>query len=304
MKIIYKYINTLFAFCVIIFRDVNSDQEAKMSSLLNCAIDKEKSKKLTVIMMLLFCTLPIVINSVCLVPLYASLYSNAAFEASPVLVILKYVQEFFDLTAFAVPYALIIFSALLVSKKRVGLAILIYTATFALRIPLRLVMNIALYGTLGTSAQITVDIIYLAVYFCLEMLQLLIVYIFAVTDANKYLYHVELNSSKKKSRNTVVEHSSPILPFSKIFNWYNPLQRTATKMSLLIVFMKVITRILNDIGIGAPETFGEVMEMILGYASDFLFGIVAYIISLIVFNVVYDRLKIKKTDEDNSSSVL
>ena len=276
-----------------------------MNSLLPCSIDKEKSKKLTVVIMLLFCTFPILFNSVCLVPLYASMQSNVAFESSALVVIIKYLQDFFDLTAFAVSYALIIFSALLISRKRVRLAVLLYTLSFAIRIPLRLVMNIALYGTLGSATEITVDIIYLSVYFLLEMLQLLIVYIFAVTDSNKYLYHLELQHSRKtKKGKQPLQEKVYVLPFTKFFNWYNPLQRTAFKMSVLIFCMKVIARILNDISIGAPQSFGEIMIMVLYYTSDILYGVVAYVIALITFNSVYDRLKINKTDEDNSPSVL
>ena len=284
-----------------------------MSSLLSCSINKEKSKKLVIIAMLLFCTLPIILNAVVLVPLYTSIQSNVAFDSSPLGVIIKYFQDFLDLSSFAVSYALIIFSALLISRKRAHLAVLLYTVSFALRIPLRLVMNIAIYGTLGTSAQITVDIIYLLVYFSLEMLQLLIVYIFAVTDSNKYIYHLEMQKEKRKkaskSKNNKkdiqpAEQIKSVLPLSKMFDWYNPLQRSAMKMSILILVMKIISRILNDISIGAPQSFGEVMVMIMYYLSDVLYGIVAYIIALITFNVVYDKLKEKETDEEESSSVI
>ena len=278
-----------------------------MSSILSCSINKEKSKKLTVIVMLLFCTLPIILNAVCLVPIYTSVQSNAAFDTSPLGVTIKYLQDFLDLMSFAVSYALIIFSALLISKKNTSLAVLLYTVSFALRIPLRLVMNIFIYGTLGSSAQITIDLIYLFVYFGLEMLQLLIVYIFATTDSNKYIYHLELQkekSKKGKKKKEQLPQKSAVLPFSKFLDWYNPLQRSAIKMSIMILAMKILSRILNDIFIGAPQSFGEVMVMVLYYTSDILYGVVAYIIALITFNIVYDKLKAKKTDEEDSSSVI
>lgn len=277
-----------------------------MHAPLTCSIDKKKSNKLTIIMMLLFCSLPLAINSICLVPLYASLQSNVAFESSALVVIIKYFQDFLDLVAFAVSYALIIFSILLISKKNARLAVLIYTLSFLLRIPVRLLMNVALYGTLGTSTQITVDLIYLFVYFLLEMLQLLIVYIFAVTDSKKYLYHLELQhpNKKEKKKGKTTTTQGAVLPFAKFFDWYNPLQRTAIKMSLLIFLMKIIARILNDISFGMPESFGEVIIMVIYYLSDILYGVIAYIVALIVFNSLYDRLKIKKTDEDSSPSVL
>lgn len=282
-----------------------------MSSLLSCSINKEKSKKLTVLIMLLFCTLPIVLNAVLLVPLYTSVHANVAFASSALDVTIKYFQDFLDLCAFAVSYALIIFSALLISRKRARLAVLIYTLSFALRIPLRLLMNVVTNGTLGNSTQITIDVIYLLAYFSLEMLQLLIVYIFAVTDSNKYMYHIEMKKSKSKGKKGRKKQDDPdekafVLPFSSFFDWYNPLQRSAIKMSIMIIVMRIFSRILNDISIGAPKSFGEVMVMVLYYTSDILYGVVAYVIALITFNAVYDKLKVneKETDEEGSPSVL
>ena len=274
-----------------------------MSSLLPCPIDKRKSIKLTVLMMLLFCTLPIIINTVGIVPLYTTVSSNVAFEASALLTMLKYVQEFLDLTAYSVSFALIIFLALVISKKRALLASLLFAISVILRIPLRFVMNIVLFGTLGTLSEITIEAASLALVFAIEMIQLLIVYIFATTDANRYLYHIELNRPNKSKKRKTFEKKS-VLPFEKIINWYNPLQRTAIKTSILITVIKVAMRIFNDIDYGAPKSFGEVAEMILGYSTDVLFGIVAYVISLLVFNFLFDRIKVKKTDEDTSSSVL
>jgi len=174
-------------------------------------------------------------------------------------------------------------------------------------------MNVVIYGTLGNYIQITVDLIYLFAYFSLAMIQLLIVYIFAVTDSNKYLYHIELQKAKSKKKNQKGKKNQKeeapknfVLPFSKFFNWYNPLQRSAIKMSLMILIMRLFSRILNDISYGAPKSFGEVMIMVLYYASDILYGVVAYVIALITFNAVYDKLKIteKETDKEISSSAL
>jgi len=77
-------------------------------------------------------------------------------------------------------------------------------------------------------------------------------------------------------------------------------------MSLMILIMRLFSRILNDISYGAPKSFGEVMIMVLYYASDILYGVVAYVIALITFNAVYDKLKIteKETDKEISSSAL
>lgn len=286
-----------------------------MNELLSHPINKDKSKKLFFLTMVLFCLIPVIINCVALVPLYASLSANVKYQASVLPVIIKYVQDFFDLCAFSVSYALIIFSLLLVSKKRARSVVLIYTIVFLAKIPIKLVMNIFIYGSLGSSTDIIIDIAYMVVYFALEMLQLLAVYIFATTDSEKYMRSVAFINAKNKKRAKAkkdgtqekLEKPASVLPFSKLVSWYNPLQRSAIKMGILICAIKILSRISNDIAYGAPESLGEVLIMLVYYLSDFIYGIIAYIIALIVFTLVYEKMKAKnneKTDGDSSPSVL
>ncbi len=298
-----------------------------MNELLAHPINKDRSKKIFKISMLLFCLLPVVINCVALVPLYVSMSANALYSSSALTVIIKYVQDFFDLCAFSVSYALIIFSVLLISKKQARTIVLIYTCVFLLKIPLTLAMNVFLYGTLGSATDIALDVTYMLVYFALAMIQLFIVYWFATTDTNKYLKSIafikeknEKNAKRRKgSQKKDVDKDEiklpTVLPLTKFISWYNPLQRSAIKMGIFIAAIKIFSRLLNDITFGAPQSFGEVMIMVVYYLSDLLYGVIAYIISLLVFTAIYDKLKKKdryirqigekrKTDEEDTPSVL
>ncbi len=280
-----------------------------MNELLPYPIDTKKAKKLFLITMLLFCLAPVIINCVVLVPIYASLSTNAAYSGTIFPVIIKYIQDFFDLTAFSVSYALIIFSTLLISKRHSRNVIILYLITFFIKIPIRLFMNIPIYGSLGSATDITIDLIYMGVYFVLEVLQLIVICFFATTDLNKYLKLIAFTKEKKgkKKGQKLPTEDLKVLPISKIFNFYNPLQSSALKMSILICGIKIITRIINDITIGAPSSFGEILVMAVYYLSDILYGVVAYITAILVFNTIYEKLKKnddKKTDEDNSPSVL
>lgn len=300
-----------------------------MNELLSEPINKSRAKKLFAIIMLLFCLLPVIINCFALVPLYVTLSADTAFDSSPIPVIIKYVQDFFDLCAFSVSYALIIFSLLLLSKKDSRFVILLYSLAFLSKIPMTLLMNVFLYGTLGNSTEIIFDIVYLGVYFALAMLQLLLVYLFSSSDANKYLRSVAFinerngkalkekkkGGKKNSGKQDGIVKLSPVLPFSKFASRYNPLQRSAMKMGALVCAVKIFSRILNDISFGAPQSFGEILVMVVYYLSDLLYGVIAYIIALLVFTAVYDRLRKskkledsetanEKTDEEKSPSVL
>ena len=277
-----------------------------MNELLCCPLNKDKAKKTLLLTMLLFCLAPIIINCVAIVPLYVSLDANALYSDTVLPEILKYVQEFFDLAAFSVSYALIIFSVLLLGKKHAKFVVLLYSIFFLSKIPVKLIMNIFIYGSLGSSAQLTLDLAYLLTTFLFEMLQLLVIYFFATTDTNKYLrYLAFLNKKKNKKVINKDEAITQVLPLSQFISNRNPLQCSAIKMSIFITAIKMLSRVLNDISMGAPQSFGEVMVMILYYLSDILYGVVAYIIALIVFTAIYEKLKLnKKTDEENSPSVL
>jgi hypothetical protein len=142
------------------------------------------------------------------------------------------------------------------------------------------------------------DSVYLGVYFALQMLQLLVVYIFTRIDSDKFKAYVATFDSNK-SRNE--SQPTKILPFSKLLNWNNPLQRSAIKMSLLILLIKLVTRVINDISYGAPESVGEVLIMVLYYLSDIIYGAVAYLISIFVISQFYEKIK-KKSGVDTPFS--
>ena len=275
-----------------------------MTELIACPTDlnnKKRVSKMTWLFMALFFLLPLILNNLIIIPIYATLEADVAYSGSLLTIVIKYLQDFFDLLAFSSAYALIIFSALLLDGKRSRFIALFYAITYLLVIPVKMLMNVVIYGSLGSTSQIIIDVIYLGVYFVLYLIQLLVVYIFAATDSSRYISSLEaLRASKRDKARQRAENIGSVLPFSKFFDWYNPLQRSAIKMSVLITAIKVGTRIINDVSVGAPESFGEVMIMVVYYLSDFIYGAVAYIVAIFVISLFLERLK--KKDGDLSPS--
>ena len=275
-----------------------------MTELIACPTDlnnKKRVSKMTWLFMALFFLLPLILNNLIIIPIYATLEADVVYSGSLLTIVIKYLQDFFDLFAFSSAYALIIFSALLLDGKRSRFIALFYAITYLLVIPVKMLMNVVIYGSLGSTSQIIIDVIYLGVYFVLYLLQLLAVYIFAATDSSRYISSLEvLKASKRDKARQRAENIGSVLPFSKFFDWYNPLQRSTVKMSALITAIKVGTRIINDVSVGAPESFGEVMIMVVYYLSDFIYGAVAYIVAIFVISLFFERLK--KKDGDLSPS--
>lgn len=268
-----------------------------MDRFLSVSIDMGRVKKIIIITLVIFLTLPVLINTLLIVPLYATLEADAAYKGSLITVIIKYVQDFLDLCAFSVSYALIIFSTLLLSSRFTALTVIFYSAVYILQIPLKLLMNIAVYGTLGTSSDIIIDLIYLGIYFGLQMLQLLLVYVFARVDSDKFKCYAASVLSAKKTTGI-----KKILPFSKFVDWNNPLLRSTMKMSLLVLGIKIASRIVNDISYGAPKSIGEALIMLVYYFSDLIYGVVAYVAAAFTISAFYDKIKKKDAGTPTSDS--
>ena len=275
-----------------------------MYKLTEYPISTERAKKLFSVLMLIFCLAPVIINSAILSPIYTVMNADVSFPTWA-LIAVDYLMDILDIIAFSVPYALIIFSSLLLGKRSARYIVLLYTVFFFLQIPVKILMNIPVNGSIGSVDQIITDVVYLSVYYLLFMLQLLIVYLFAATDSRKYMQHLELmKSKKKKGRSSADEDPSSefVFPFTKFYSYVNPLQRSALKMGILISAIKIFARILNDVSYGLPKSFGEVMVMIVYYLSDVIYGIAAYVIAIMIFNFVYEKTLNKKADEAEASS--
>ena len=165
-------------------------------------------------------------------------------------------------------------------------------------------MNIPVFGSIGTESEIISGLINFFLSFSIELIQLLIVTIIASVTAKSYLRSIALADTKKSSlKGKKIEH---VLPIKKFINWYNPLLRSAIYMAITVLVLRASSRIIADIEIGLPASFGEVLEIILGYFTDFVYAIVAYIVTIFIFNLLYDSFtkKRKEAKENNSSASL
>lgn len=265
-----------------------------MNNILPTPINEKRIGKILTVALLLFCLLPTVLNITCLTPIYFNLENNTLYRGSAITLTLKYISDLFDLISFTSVYAMIIFSLILFKKRATVLITLFYSSLLILKIPSRLLMNIPLYGTIGTTEEIIADIISLSFYFILEILQFTLVFIFASIVSNSYLRSVEIITNKNK-KSTAIEH---ILPIKKFINWYNPLLRAAIFSSLTIIVFKFFARVITDIDAGAPNSFGEIMIMVVNYLTDAVYGIVAYVIAILIFNLLFDKLTSNKNSDN------
>ena len=268
-----------------------------MKDILPTPISEKRIPKVIALTLLIFCLLPTVLNIACLTPIYFNLENNAVYRGTAIPLTVKYISDLFDLISFGSVYATLIFSLVLFRKKITAIIAISYCCLLLFKIPARLLMNSPLYGTIGTKKEIIVDLMSLSFYFLIEIIQFAIVFIFVYTCAKSYLRSIEI-IGKNTKRAPKLEY---ILPIHKFINWYNPLLRAAVYSSITVTVFKFVARLITDIDAGAPTSFGEVMIMIVNYLTDAIYGIVAYIIAIFIFNLLFERLtKLSKNENDDS----
>ena len=275
-----------------------------MNSILQDSINKKKAIPIFSAFIAIFSLLPVLIDIVCVSPIFQNVQSNILYRGSAIALTLQYISDLLDVISFASVYALIIFSFVLLERKSTVFSIIIYVIILLIRFPLKLVMNIPVFGSIGTESEIIFGLINFFLSFSIELIQLLIVTIIASVTAKSYLRSIALVDTKKNSlKGKKIEH---ILPIKKFINWYNPLLRSAIYMAITVLVLRASSRIIADIEIGLPASFGEVLEIILGYFTDFVYAIVAYIVTIFIFNLLYDSFtkKRKEAKENNSSASL
>ena len=259
-----------------------------MNDILPITIDKKRISKILLLILALFCLIPTILNITCLTPIYFNLENDAVYKGTAITLTLKYISDLLDLISFGAVYALVAFALVLLKRKHVVLISLSYIALLILKIPARLLMNIPLYGTIGTKAEILADMISLSFYFILELLQFLFALIISAIVAKSYLRSLDFLNTTKRKQTRKIEH---ILPIKKYVNWYNPLLRASIYSSIVVIVFRVLSRVVTDIGAGAPTMVGEVLIMIVNYLADIIYGVVAYLVAILVFNILYDLAK-------------
>ena len=162
-----------------------------------------------------------------------------------------------------------------------------------------LAVTLIIYG----SISLYEDVFYNLFYWIFDLLMIVLVWLFVSSTAKKYYRH-RSRTIKTKTLFCATEAATPVTedlyPFKKIFQKTNPLQVALCKASILFSASKLLSRLVFDLGYGAPEDFTEYFIMFIYYLSDLLSGIIFYVFAMLIFRVVFTKLqKAKKLDDVN-----
>ncbi len=224
----------------------------------------------------LITTSAILYGLICFVfsPIYSVAVNNRVLFYSFLPTAMELLIELANITAFAVSFALIIYSMYKFNIGSSTMLIVSYCAASFLKYTANMLVSLFIFKVLSVD-----DLSDALTSFFLDTAVVLIVAIIVYGEKRRYL------SAKNNMRNE-------IFPFKKIFSTTNPLQRASLKTGVLLAAIKVFTRIIYDISF-PPSDLIDILWMVIHYAADIMITFIVYLISLLIFT----KLNKKETAE-------
>ena len=230
---------------------------------------------------------------------YLACNNNIVLYQSALPEIIDIFRDLFEILAWAIAFSMLTYAILyrLTKKTRLNLfallgGILLLRRIFDLAVTLIMYRTISIYD----------DVIYNLIYWITDLLIVLFAWILTSSTANAY-YRRRASKSKSKALfqdNAKIDASTKdFYPFQKIFTKENPLQLCLLKIALLFSASKLLSRLIFDLGYGAPADIAEFFVMLLYYLSDLLCGVIFYTFCILIFQFIFNKIQQKKLDDVN-----
>ncbi len=196
-------------------------------------------------------------------PLYVSLSSNIVYSDSFITDLVNLINNIFYIAVYAICFSAFIYSVYKCTARRSVSLVIVYCVAVLLRY----------------MANVAVQTFTDGVFPMLEDLYpTLLAYLFDLITAFAVLLIAHLSIKEIHT----AKASRSYLPFDKLYTSSNPLQKASLLTGILLASIKVLTRVVYDIGYGAPTSILDLLRMIVYYLSDVLICVVIYLVSLLL----------------------
>ena len=240
------------------------------------------------------CAVLFAILALGLTPLFSYTNSDVLVRDTFIPILLDLVIKFMENAAFAVSYALVIYSAVFYTvKKTVALGGIYVLAALVRKL---ITLGITIIGGATPDAS---DYSSLAFTLIAEFIQMSAVIIFALA-LNK-VYQARVKEKNKAAVRLGDLSLKEKLEFSAIFSHKNPLHVSALFAGTMITAINVLQRIIYDLFYGVPTGISDVLTMIAYYLSDIFLGLVIYAGIWFISAFLYKKdISVEKRDEPNA----
>ena len=190
--------------------------------------------------------------------LYNLVLTNIVYSQTMLPIFMELALSLCDLCAYAVCFAIFIYSIYMFGAKRSMPNVLIYGGVLLAKMLIDTTVALLIFGG-GWRFE---ELLYILLMWIFELILAFVVVLIA---------HLCL---KNKENNTP--------EFTKLFSRENVLQSSALIVAAVIAGIKFLSRLTYDIGYGLPSGLADLLWMLAGYASDIMSGIIVYLAAIIL----------------------
>lgn len=196
-------------------------------------------------------------------PLYVSLCSNILYRDGFLAHLINFINNVFYIAVYAVCFSAFIYSVYKCGTKRSFSLVAVYCAAVLLRYIANVVVQTFIDGVFPAFEELRPAIL----GFIFDLITAFAVILIA------HLCLKNINTGKS---------NISCLPFEKLYLSANPLQKSSLFTGILLASIKVLTRVIYDVGYGAPTGILDLLRMIVYYLSDVLICVIIYLASLLL----------------------
>ncbi len=261
-----------------------------MSCEVVMALEKERSNtaqskfrgklELTLLLVSLsFC----VIFSFVLSPLITYVNNDGTISYLPD--ILEAMQWVVNLLCFFICYSITDFAIYRFRISKYWIFVFIFSVMTVIKYLLNLVSAFFVFGRAPSDKeQLKQQIATVVLHTVIELLQYALVVISSTAILSKFKKLSDIAEKSAEKIGIDYDRRDKVFPFEKLVSKKNPLQYSALWTAIIVTLFMLANRVVFDIYFGLPQDLIDGLWMAGGYLSDVLFGVLGYLIMMLVFN--------------------
>ena len=228
-----------------------------------------------VVLLLLVSLLCALLCTCVFAPLEISTVTNILYKDSPIPALFYYARKLFEIIHILLLFAIVSFAEYFFYNDRVkritpslcAVLIVIIKWTF------NFIATAVFEGISNPGAEIAVTVIYAL----LDVALLAVIYISAHFICSKHYSHAaELQKAQRRLGQSDFNERRTVYPFSSLLPKKNPVTLPVFIGMSVYTASLVVSRIIYDISFGFSGEVSDIVDIIFGYTSDLLTGIIGY----------------------------
>lgn len=218
-----------------------------------------------------------ILNACALSPIYVQIETNIAFEYTVLPLVLNYLILIFDTLYISFLVAALAFSVYEIhSGKSNKKATIIYVISIVF---LKHVLNLVVSSVIDGFIDYSFDIPMTLYSILTDLLILSVIALISNHICKKHFAHVKAMLKASKYLDAVdYDEMEDVFPFKGFFKIKkNPVLIPAFTAAIITSLIFIVQRLFADfVVLGAPSTLFELLDILLSYIGDILFGLLAY----------------------------